>query len=255
AGFPVWVTGRSAVDVDFRAEVAAYAPRAAALIGLTTCVLLLLMTGSVLLPLKAIVMNTLSLGASFGALVLVFQDGWAAGFLGVHTLGGLGYWLPVVVFALAFGLSMDYEVFLLCRIQELYEAGVGNDRAVELGLQRSARIISSSAALMCLVFTGFATGELTVVKQLSVALAVVVVVDATLVRCLLVPAAMTLLRDVNWWGPRALRRRAVAGPVPVPPSRSAPAGAAPGALPAGEQVDTAGGNRRSTAGQHLAPHP
>ncbi|MEW2414773.1 MMPL family transporter [Streptomyces sp. NPDC046866] len=255
AGFPAWVTGRSAVDVDFRAEVAEHAPRAAALIGLTTCVLLFLMTGSVLLPLKAVAMNTLSLGASFGALVLVFQDGWAAGLLGVHTLGGLGYWLPVVVFALAFGLSMDYEVFLLCRIQELYDAGVGNDRAVELGLQRSARIISSSAALMCVVFIGFATGELTVVKQLSVALAVVVVVDATLVRCLLVPATMTLLRDVNWWGPRALRRRAVAGPPSVRPPGPAPEEAAPAGSPTGQRVDTAGGIRRSTAGQHLAPHP
>ncbi|MBW5485662.1 MMPL family transporter, partial [Streptomyces bambusae] len=210
AGYPVWVTGRSAVDIDFRAEVAGHAPRAAALIALTTGVLLLLMTGSVLLPLKAMAMNTLSLGASFGALVLVFQDGWGAGLLGVHTLGGLGYWLPVVVFALAFGLSMDYEVFLLCRIQELYEAGVGNDRAVEAGLQRSARIISSSAALMCVVFAGFATGELTVVKQLAVALAIVVVVDASLVRCLLVPATMTLLRDANWWGPRPLRRQRAA---------------------------------------------
>ncbi|MET9961765.1 efflux RND transporter permease subunit [Streptomyces sp. NPDC006326] len=205
-GFPVWVTGRSAADLDFRAEVVEYAPRAAGLIALTTCALLMLMTGSVLLPLKAVVMNTLSLGASFGALVLVFQDGWGAGLLGVHTLGGLGYWLPVVVFALAFGLSMDYEVFLLCRIQELYDSGVDNDRAVELGLQRSARIISSSAALMCLVFIGFAMGEVLVMKQLAVALALVVVVDATLVRCLLVPATMTLLRDVNWWSPRFLRR-------------------------------------------------
>ncbi|MFJ3728353.1 MMPL family transporter [Streptomyces sp. NPDC090045] len=207
AGFPVWVTGRSALDIDFRAEVVDNAPRAAALIAATTFLFLLLMTGSVLLPLKAIVMNTLSLGASFGALVLVFQDGWGAGLLGVHTLGGLGYWLPVVVFALAFGLSMDYEVFLLSRIQELHDSGVDNDLAVELGVQRSARIISSSAALMCLVFVGFATGELLVMKQLAIALTVAVVVDATLVRCVLVPATMTLLRGANWWAPPSLRLR------------------------------------------------
>ncbi|MFJ4776077.1 MMPL family transporter [Streptomyces sp. NPDC088762] len=206
AGFPVWVTGRNALDIDFRAEVVDHAPRAAALIALTTFVLLLVMTGSVLLPLKAIVMNTLSLGASFGALVLVFQDGWGAGLLGVHTLGGLGYWLPVVVFALAFGLSMDYEVFLLSRIQECHDSGLDNDRAVEVGVQRSARIISSSAALMCIVFIGFATGELMVMKQLATALAIAVAVDATLVRCLLVPATMTLLRNANWWAPSGLRR-------------------------------------------------
>ncbi|MFF8266735.1 MMPL family transporter [Streptomyces sp. NPDC016562] len=214
--FPIWVTGRNALDIDFRAEVTGHAPRAAALIALTTFVLLLLMTGSVLLPLKAIAMNTLSLGASFGALVLVFQDGWGAGLLGVHTLGGLGYWLPVVVFALAFGLSMDYEVFLLSRIQELYDAGLDNDRAVEAGVQRSARIISSSAALMCIVFIGFAMGELMVMKQLATALAIAVAVDATLVRCLLVPATMTLLRTANWWAPRALRRT---GGEPSPPPR------------------------------------
>ncbi|MER6316163.1 MMPL family transporter [Streptomyces sp. NPDC001581] len=207
ADFPVWVTGRSALDIDFRAEVVDHAPRAAALIAATTFLFLLLMTGSVLLPLKAIAMNTLSLGASFGALVLVFQDGWGAGLLGVHTLGGLGYWLPVVVFALAFGLSMDYEVFLLSRIQELHDSGVDNDRAVEVGVQHSARIISSSAALMCVVFIGFARGELLVMKQLAIALTVAVVVDATLVRCVLVPATMTLLSGANWWAPPALRLR------------------------------------------------
>ncbi|MEU9715945.1 efflux RND transporter permease subunit [Streptomyces sp. NPDC047976] len=219
ADFPVRVTGRAALDADFRAEVVGYAPRAAALIALTSYVLLLAMTGSVLLPLKAIVMNTLSLGASFGALVLVFQDGWCAGLLGVHTLGGLGYWLPVVVFALAFGLSMDYEVFLLSRIQEAYRAGAGNDLAVEAGVQRSARIISSSALLMCIVFTGFATGEVLVMKQLATALTLVVVVDATLVRCLLVPATMTLLGRANWWGPRPFRR-----PRPAPREAGPPAG-------------------------------
>ncbi|MFE9933850.1 MMPL family transporter [Streptomyces sp. NPDC005533] len=216
AEFPVWVTGRNALDIDFRAEIVDHAPRAAALIAATTFVLLLLMTGSVLLPLKAIAMNTLSLGASFGALVLVFQDGWGAGLLGVHTLGGLGYWLPVVVFALAFGLSMDYEVFLLSRIQELHDSGVDNDRAVEVGVQRSARIISSSAALMCIVFIGFATGELLVMKQLAIALTVAVVVDATLVRCVLVPATMTLLRGANWWAPPALRPRWRTVPARVP---------------------------------------
>ncbi|RKT08435.1 RND superfamily putative drug exporter [Streptomyces sp. 3211.6] len=215
AGFPVWVTGRNAVDADFRAEVVRHAPRAAAVIALVSYVLLLLMTGSLLLPLKAILMNTLSLGASFGALVLVFQDGWCARLLGVHTLGGLGYWLPVVVFALAFGLSMDYEVFLLSRIQEAYRRGADNDLAVEAGLQRSAGVISSSALLMCIVFTGFATGQVLVMKQLATALTLVVVVDATLVRCLLVPATMTLLGRANWWAPAPLRRPAAVQAMPT----------------------------------------
>ncbi|WP_050779802.1 MMPL family transporter [Streptomyces sp. C] len=125
----------------------------------------------------------------------------------------------MVVFALAFGLSMDYEVFLLSRIQEAYRAGAGNDLAVEAGVQRSARIISSSALLMCIVFTGFATGEVLVMKQLATALTLVVVVDATLVRCLLVPATMTLLGRANWWCPRLFRR-----PGPAPREAGPPAG-------------------------------
>jgi RND superfamily putative drug exporter len=207
ADFPVWVTGRTALELDFANEVKRYAPRAAVVVGLATFVLLLLMTGSVLVPLKALLMNTLSLGASFGALVLVFQDGLGSDLLGVQTdAGGLQTYIPVVVFAFAFGMSMDYEMFLVARIKELRDAGMANDEAVERGLQRSGRIITSAAALMVVVFVCFAAGTTLAVKQLGLALALAVILDATLVRCVLVPAAMTLLGNLNWWAPAPVQR-------------------------------------------------
>ncbi len=164
------------------------------------------MTGSVLVPVKALVMNTLSLGASLGALVWVFQDRHLAGLLDITPTGGLETWVPVIAFAFAFGLSMDYEVFLLSRIKELHDAGYDNDTAVALGLQRSRRIITSAALLMLIVFAGFAAGRMLGIKEMGVALALAVLVDATLVRCLLVPATMTLLGEWNWWAPGPLRR-------------------------------------------------
>ena len=151
-------------------------------------------------------MNTLSLGATFGVLVLVFQDGHGSGLLGFTPTGALETWVPVVVFAFAFGLSMDYEVFLLSRVKELYDSGMSNDKAIEVGLQRSGRIITSAALLVFIVFLGFAAGRLLGIKQLGLALATAVAVDATVVRCLLVPATMTLLGDRNWWAPGWLRR-------------------------------------------------
>ena len=164
------------------------------------------MTGSVLVPLKALLMNVVSLGASFGALVLVFQEGYLADLLGVEPLGGLETFVPVIVFVFAFGLSMDYEVFLLSRIKELVDEGHSSDDAVALGLQRSGRIITSAALLLLIVFAGFATGQMVGIKQMGLAMAIAIAVDATLVRCLLVPATMTLLGDRNWWAPAPLRR-------------------------------------------------
>jgi RND superfamily putative drug exporter len=204
--YPVWVTGPAPVLVDFQDLVLAGLPWAVGVLGLGTFVLLFLMTGSVLVPLKALVMNTLSLGATFGVLVLVFQDGHGSGLLDFTPTGALETWVPVVVFAFAFGLSMDYEVFLLSRVKELYDGGLPNDRAVEVGLQRSGRIITSAALLVFIVFLGFTSGDLLGIKQMGLALATAVAVDATLVRCLLVPATMTLLGDRNWWAPGWLRR-------------------------------------------------
>ncbi|GAB7186529.1 MMPL family transporter [Kitasatospora sp. Ki12] len=205
-GLKTYVTGGAASVVDFQQELLSRGPWALGLVAVGTLVLLFLMTGSVVMPVKALLMNLLSLGASLGALTLVFQDGWFSGLLGFSPTGGLETFIPVLVFAFAFGLSMDYEVFLLARIKELRDKGHSCTRAVELGVQRSGRIITSAALLMVIVFAGFALGDMLMVKQMGIALAVAVAVDATLVRCLLVPAAMSLFGEFNWWAPAPLRR-------------------------------------------------
>ena len=221
-----WVTGEAALLIDFQSQIQHRLPWALALIGSTTFVLLFLMTGSVFIPVKALVMNVLSLGATFGALVWVFQDGHLSGLLGFTPYGAIEVWVPIVVFVFAFGLSMDYEVFLLSRIKESYDESGDSNHAVATGLQRSGRIITAAAVLITIVFAGFAAGENLGIKQMGLALAVAVVVDATVVRTLLVPATMTLLGDRNWWAPEPLRRLhariglheapSAAAPVPAP---------------------------------------
>lgn len=203
---PTWVTGASAHLEDFVAAFTHQAPRSAALVVLATFVLLFLMTGSVLVPLKALVMNVVSLGASLGVLVWLFQDGHGERWLGFTSTGAIETSVPPLVLAFGFGLAMDYEVFLLARIKELHDSGLENDEAVVRGLQRSGRIITSAALVMVVVFSGFIAGELLVIKQTGMALATAVAVDATLVRMLLVPATMTLLGRWNWWAPAPLRR-------------------------------------------------
>jgi RND superfamily putative drug exporter len=146
-----------------------------------------------------------SLGATFGVLVLVFQDGHLEWLLRFSSAGGIDTTIPALVLAFAFGLSMDYEVFLLSRIKEAHDQGADNDTAVVQGLQRSGRIITSAALTVAIVFAGFASGQLLVIKEVGVALTMAVTVDATLVRMLLVPATMTLLGEWNWWAPRPLR--------------------------------------------------
>jgi len=200
------VTGPAAFLVDYRDSLAARLPYALALIGLATFALLFLMTGSVVVPAKAIVMNVLSLGASFGALVWVFQDGHLSGLLGFDPPGMIDITIPVLIFVFAFGLSMDYEVFLLSRIKEAWDQTGDNDRAVALGLQRTGRIVTSAAALIVVVFLGFAAGELLTIKEVGLGMAIAVVLDATVVRMLLVPATMKLMGRWNWWAPPALRR-------------------------------------------------
>ncbi|MEP7016547.1 MAG: MMPL family transporter [Actinomycetota bacterium] len=185
ASYPTYVTGSAAFLSDFTDNIAQRLPWALALIAVATFLLLFLMTGSVLVPIKALAMNVLSLGATFGALVWIFQDGHLSGLLGFQPFGTIEVWVPVVVFVFAFGLSMDYEVFLLSRI---------------------SRIITSAAGLVMIVFLGFAIGDNLGIKQVGLALAIAVLVDATLVRCVLVPATMTLLEKANWWAPAPLRR-------------------------------------------------
>jgi RND superfamily putative drug exporter len=201
-----YVIGPAASLVDFVATVRADAPLALAWLAAATFVLLFLLTGSVLIPVKALVMIVLSLGATFGALVWIFQDGRGEGLLGYTSVGGIEAIIPILVFAFAFGLSMDYEVFLLARIKEFHDAGLDNDDAVAAGLQRTGRVITSAALLVVIVFAGFVLGDLLVIKQTGVALAVAVLIDATLVRILLVPATMTVLGEWNWWAPGPLQR-------------------------------------------------
>ncbi|WNB87368.1 MMPL family transporter [Cellulomonas sp. ATA003] len=205
-GFPTWVTGQAAGQIDFVAALAERAPWAAGLVVLATFVLLFLMTGSVVIPIKALLTNIVSLAASLGVLVWVFQDGNLSGVLDFVSTGGIETYVVALVIAFAFGLAMDYEVFLLSRIKELHDAGFSNDESVRLGLQRSGRIITSAAAIIVVVFAGFVFGELLVIKEVGFSLAVAVIIDATLVRLLLVPATMTLLGRRNWWAPPFLRR-------------------------------------------------
>ncbi len=204
--FTVEVGGLAASTMDVRAMISSRIPYAIGIVVVATLVLLFLMTGSIAIPIKAVVMNVLSLGASFGALVWVFQDGNLSGLLGFDPVGSIDLWLPTIIFLFAFGLSMDYEVFLLGRIKEIHDRTGDNDLSVSMGLQKTGRIITSAALLIVVVFAGFAAGETLTIKQLGIGLALAVIVDATIVRSLLVPATMKLLGEWNWWAPAPLRR-------------------------------------------------
>ena len=204
--FDAYVGGQAANQIDFTDALLDRAPWALGIVAAATLVLLFLMTGSVLVPVKALLTNAVSLCASLGVLVWVFQDGHLSGLLGFEPTGGIETYVIALVIAFAFGLAMDYEVFLLSRIKELHDAGVPNDEAVRLGLQRSGRVITSAAAIIVAVFAGFVAGELLVIKEVGFSLAVAVLVDATLVRLLLVPATMTVLQEANWWAPGPLKR-------------------------------------------------
>ncbi len=205
-GFDVEVGGIAAATMDTREMLAERAPIAIGVVVVATLILLFAMTGSIAIPIKAVVMNVLSLGASFGALVWVFQDGNLSGLLAFDPVGSIDLWLPMIIFLFAFGLSMDYEVFLLGRVKEIHDRTGDNDLAVSAGLQSTGRIITSAALLIVVVFAGFAAGETLTIKQLGVGLALAVIVDAAIVRTLLVPATMKLLGEWNWWAPAPLRR-------------------------------------------------
>lgn len=201
-----WVTGQAAGQMDFLDSMARGAPYAVGLVMLGTLVLLFLMTGSIVIPVKALLLNVISLGAALGVVVWIFQEGHLEGLLDFASVGAVESMVPFLVLAFGFGLSMDYEVFLLSRIAEFHTAGMDNDRSVSLGLQRTGRIITSAALLIVIVFAGFIAGNILIIKQMGVALVAAVVIDATLVRMLLVPATMTLLGRWNWWAPGPLRR-------------------------------------------------
>jgi putative drug exporter of the RND superfamily len=206
APFAYSVTGPSAVDIDGRTSLFDMLPVAALLIGGTTFVLLFLMFGSVLVPAKAVVLNLLSLTATFGAVVWVFQEGHFADTLGFTATGTIDVTMPILMFCIAFGLSMDYEVFLLSRVKEEYDRTGDNTSSVAIGLERTGRIVTAAALLLSIIFIAFATSEVTFIKLFGVGLTIAVLVDATLIRATLVPAFMRLAGRANWWAPRWMRR-------------------------------------------------
>lgn len=206
AGMRSLVGGQAAWVVDVRQALRQYTPAMVAFIACAMTLVLFLVFGSIVLPLKAIAMNMLSLTASFGAIVWVFQEGRFTSLFAFEPLGTTESSVPVLMFAIVFGLSMDYEVLLLSRVREEYLATGDNDRAVARGLARTGRLITSAALLLVVVVLCFATSRLVLIKTLAVGIAVAVFLDATVVRSLLVPATMRLLGDWNWWAPAPLAR-------------------------------------------------
>ncbi|GAA2473064.1 RND transporter [Winogradskya humida] len=206
AGPGVLVGGPPAIDLDLLESLAAHLPWMALIMAVATMVLLFLAFGSVLLPIKAVLMNVVSIGASFGVVVWIFQDGHLEGLLRFESTGFIEPSNMILVLAVLFGLATDYEVFLLSRVREEWDRTGDNTTAVATGLQHTGGIITAAALLLITVVAGFATGGVTVIKTIGVGMIVAILVDATLVRALLVPATMRLLGRWNWWAPGVLGR-------------------------------------------------
>jgi uncharacterized membrane protein YdfJ with MMPL/SSD domain len=200
------VTGFTANFVDLQDSLAEHLPLVLAIVALVTIIVLFLMTGSVVLPIKQLIMNLLGLSAVFGILVLIFQDGRFEGLLGYTSDGGLESTQPLLLFAVAFGLSTDYGVFLLARIKEARDGGASDSEAVAVGLERTGRIVTAAALLFCIAIGSFVTSEIIFIKQVGLGTALAVIIDATIIRALLVPSLMELLGKWNWWAPAPLRR-------------------------------------------------
>jgi uncharacterized membrane protein YdfJ with MMPL/SSD domain len=206
AGLPgagVYVSGDAAYTLDVVDFYLRGMPLVMAFVLALSFLLLLVAFRSIVIPIKAIILNLLSTGAAYGVLVLVFQDGHGADLIGFKP-GPIEAFVPVFIFTILFGLSMDYHVFILTRIKEARDQGVGSNEAVARGIAITSGTITSAAAIMVVVFSVFVTLELTIIKQLGLGLAVAVFLDATIVRSVLLPASMRLLGDWNWWLPRWL---------------------------------------------------
>ena len=206
AGLNALIGGGAAEIVDVVDTISGEFPRTAAVVILATLIILAVLLRSIVLPIKAVVMNTLSILASFGALVWIFQDGNLSALLGFAPLGFVETTIPVILFCVLFGLSMDYEVFLLTRMREIYDRTGDNAAAVAGGLERSGRIITSAALIVVVVAGSFVFAEIVLIKALGVGVAIAVALDATIVRALLVPATMRLFGKWNWWAPRWMER-------------------------------------------------
>ncbi len=199
------VTGETAFNADFFQVVDDWTPIVFAFVLGLSFLLLLLVFRSVVIPIKAIILNLLSVGAAYGLMVLVFQEGVGADLLGFQQTPTIEAWVPIFLFCVLFGLSMDYHVFLLSRIKEHYDQTKRNAESVAVGLQATARIITGAALIMVVVFSGFAMGNLVMFQQMGFGLAVAVLLDATIVRSVLVPAGMAMLGDWNWYLPNWLK--------------------------------------------------
>jgi RND superfamily putative drug exporter len=225
----VGVAGETASFLDLEHSLGAHLPVVLGIVIGATLLVLFLFTGSVLLPVKAVVMNFLTLSAMFGILVFIFQDGHLQGLLAFHNDGALDATQPIFLFAVGFGLATDYGVFLLSRIKEARDAGASNEDAVAVGLERTGRIVTAAALLFAVAIGAFATSQVVFIKQLGVGAALAVLIDASIIRALLVPSLMRLLGSANWWAPRPLRRlhdriglqEGVSAPTPAPtPTRA-----------------------------------
>jgi uncharacterized membrane protein YdfJ with MMPL/SSD domain len=203
--YPATVAGEQADFVDLQASLASHLPGAILVVALATLLVIFAMTGSVLIPIKTLLMNLLSLSAAFGILVLIFQDGRFQDILGYTSQGALESSQPVLLFAIAFGLSTDYGVFLLSRIKEGHDQGLGTRESVARGMEKTGRIVTAAAILFCVAIGAFATSQVIFIKELGLGTAIAVLIDATIVRALLVPSLMALLGDWNWWAPAPLR--------------------------------------------------
>jgi uncharacterized membrane protein YdfJ with MMPL/SSD domain len=204
--FPSEAGGETAAYIDQKDKIVSLLPLVAVLLCVLTSIVLFLMTGSVILPIKSLVMNVLSLSAAFGLLVLIFQDGRLEGLLGYDSQGAIELSQPVLLFAVAFGLATDYAVFLLTRIKEARDAGHDNTDSVAIGLERTGRIVTQAALLFCVAIGAFATSSIIFIKEVGVGTALAVIIDATIIRAFLVPSLMALLGDRNWWAPAPLRK-------------------------------------------------
>jgi uncharacterized membrane protein YdfJ with MMPL/SSD domain len=206
AGSEVLVGGAAAGFVDLQSSLISHGPIALAIVIVATLIVLFLMTGSVILPVKQLVMNALNLSAVFGILVFVFQDGRLEGLLDYRGQGALEQTMPILLFAVVFGLSTDYGVFLLSRIKEAHDSGIKSSEAVAVGLERTGRIVTAAALLFAIAIGAFATSQIIFIKENGIGTALAVLIDASLIRALLVPSLMELLGDWNWWAPKPLRR-------------------------------------------------
>jgi putative drug exporter of the RND superfamily len=215
AGTTARVGGAPGQGVDFLHEAYVYFPPLIAAVLVLTYLLLLRAFRSVVLPLKAVLLNLLSVAASYGMLVVVFDWGLGQSLFGLYQFGQVEGWIPIFLFAMLFGLSMDYEVFLVTRMREAWDAGDDNATAVAHGLERTGRIITAAAIIMCAAFSGFVAGRIVGLQEFGLGLAIAIFLDATIVRCILVPSLMAILGRWNWWLPSPLARVVRVAPSPL----------------------------------------